>query len=527
MFFIQVLCVVLALVAGLAVMYLCKWIRNTDASVSWVEYGAVSLVMVLAIIPAVGAIGSALSIADQLTRYQWVNGTDEEVRDSPTVCRVPQPSRFAGMNNPSSGSTNCTHYYDSGKRFAYEEEVCKTDSKGNRDCDIIRHRRPIYHPYGTVEHRYSIMSSMGKAPDGRMEFTFPAVYLDANPMAPAGTIARPIPQDIPRGAPADWLAAKARKEAGDPRAATKLVAYEDPILAVNDTLKAYSSDREKYQKAGLLPDHTVDINSDPRKGASKSEAWKVGFANVQVADEPVWQEAVMRFNAALGMQLQGDLHVVLVDASQVPSVDSSTYVRALKMHWQDDAVYGKRTIAKNAIILALGVTPGTSTVAWADATTGMPGGNNVMIEYLKMELAGKPLDPGALFGKPITVVHGNEYTVALSTPRGVVESIVFERAPFKRASMTCKSSDDTCIGYDHLVQRIEPSAGAKITIVIITFVIAIGFWAWVSFTSFLDVLFASVFRLDSRPGTTTRPTEYPYMRSDRSRMNRPNERNWR
>lgn len=519
---VSILAAVIALATGAIIAkFIVPRLGGGRHAITGLEFAIVAGVMVIAIIPLTSAAGKHLSVTSQLTRYQWITGTEEAANDYVTRCEVPDPSSFASMNNSSSGDTNCEHYYDSGLKFKYEEEECSKNSDGKEVCHDVTRRKPIQYPYATVEHRYSIESSMGKVRDGRMKFTFKGVYLDANPVTPHGTPSVRIPDHIPKGAPADWQEAKARLDAGDPRSVTKMVPYDDPILAASDTLRAYSSDIQKYREAGLLPDHTADIAKDPMKGPSKSQVWKVRFAGVTVPNEGAWQDSLMRFNAALGMELRGNLHVVLVDAKQVPSTDSSSYVRALKAHWQDDATYGKRTLGKNAIILVIGVTPGTTTVAWADATTGMPFGNNVMIEYLKSRVAKQPLNPELLFGKPVTVVKGDDYTVTHTAPQmGVIEQVMFQDAPFKRASMTCDRDDDDCVGYEHLVQKIEPGPVAKTMIVVVSSLVAIGLWILAGFTALLDK-----FHRKPRPVNPTRPHN---TRSTRSRVNRLNRKDpWR
>lgn len=488
MFFTTLIAIGVAGVLGLLVMlgfhaFASEDFYGNDRSVRWSEYAVVITLMAAVIAPSVSAIGNTLSVAQLLSYQQFVNGVETAAHDNVTIC-------YAGHagSDDSAGRSNCTHTYVSGHyTWTWIETVttCTSDSKGNQSCttSYVMHYETsaIYTPYTTREHTYSIDSSMGGA--GNMSYTFPYAYLDENPTRfPQSD--RAIPGDILRGAPADWTEADTRLKAGDPRAVTKISDYDNYILASNDeVLKTYGARMDEYLKAGLLPDHTANINADPITGPSRSQADKVSFVGVNVSDPNTWQRSVMRFNAALGMKLQGDLHVVLIDAAKVPSSDAVPYTQALKAYWQSDA-FGKRALAKNGIILVLGVDTQKNVVDWSNASTGMPFGNETMIQYMRDELPGKALEPNLLFGTPRTVINGDKATVTLSTPRGVVEDIVFDKATFKRARMSC--NDNTCVGYKDLVSQIEPTFEQKTWMVVVTALISLALWVLVGMTNIVS-----------------------------------------
>ncbi len=468
-------------------------VRYDGASfrIQWSEFGVVSIVLAAIIIPSVMVVGNALSVAEILSYQQFVNGVEVATSKQVRECR----EGHAG-NNSSAGRSNCAHAYVSGS-YSWEErhtrEVCTGFGEDEVCHDEVYYTTEwadIYTPYATREHyAYQIDSSMGGA--GDMSYTFPDVTLDETPAVYPGS-SRTIPEDILRGDPADWTEATARRAAGDPRAVTKMVAYDNYILASGDeVLRAYSADIDTFLAGDLLPDHTANILDNPITGPSRSQADKVSFVGVMVDDPAAWQRSVMRFNAALGMQLQGDLHVVLIDHRLVPATRSVPYTQALKAYWQSET-YGKRALAKNGIILVLGVNTATDTIAWADATTGMPFGNELMVQYLRDELRGEGLDPDLLFGTPRTLISEGEATVTLSSPRGVVEHTIFEQAPFKRARMSC--ADDTCVGFKDLISKIEPTAGQKTWMVVVTSLIALGLWVLVGLTSFVSDALDTVFR---------------------------------
>ena len=460
-----------------------RWISNR---ITWSEYVVVGILLSTLVAPLASTVGTNLSIGEQLQYKQWLNGVERNAGDNVRQCR-------AGQNIPSSetaGYTNCEYYYVA-EWYTYQwidwVEDCSTDSKGKRTCTrraVTRSKKvPVQTPYATVEHTYSIESWMYDGDGGQMSYAYPGTYLDANPV-PHPASRRDIPGNIPRGAPADWQDAKNRLDAGDPRAVTKEGTYDNFILASkDDLLRTYGPKLDEYKADGLLPDHTANITTDPVKGPSRSQADKVSFVGVNVQDENAWQKSVMRFNAALGTQLQGDLHVVLIDAAIVPWSDAVPYTQSLKAYWQSEH-FGRWAIAKNAIILVMGVDKATNTVAWADATTGMPFGNETMIEFLKAYLPGTPLVPDLLFGKPVTVVDGTKANVTHPAPQGKVEHYVFEQAPFKRFSMSCKK--ESCIGYKDLASKIKPTTTAIVWVSIITVLISIGLWVLVGYTSFVE-----------------------------------------
>jgi hypothetical protein len=419
-----------------------------------------------------------------VTYQQFLNGVETKAAASTTVCKAGHSG-----DSESSGHSNCHDTYVSGTYTYpvwYSVEVCTTDSKGNTNCHTEMRcchypSANIYTPYATRETTYSIESSFGFKDNS--PYHFPGIYLDADPKPYSS---RAIPSNLPRGAPADWLDAKAHLDAGDPRPVTAIDKYDNYILASKDkVLNAYSNDIGQFKTAGLLPPHTAGIMSDPITGPSKSQADKLSFVDVSLPDEQAWQAALMRYNAALGLKLQGDLHVVMVDASRVPADQSVPYLGALKAYWQGPA-FGKRALAKNGIILVMGISD-NSTIEWAEASTGMPYGNEQMEQYIHDFLPGTRLDPKAVFGVPRTVISGSKATVTLSQPPGTLGKIMFQQVPFKRASMSCQDKD--CVGFKDLLGKIEPTKTQKTWMVIIIAFLSIILWFIVGATDLIDPFF--------------------------------------
>ncbi len=500
----MVLVALIAVCIALALGLLAKFIldaltvtgtRGQQLSVSWPEYGSVSVVMTLIIVPVVLAIGNSMSI-DNILRYeQFVNGVETVAGTTVTKCYEGHSG-----NSLAAGYSNCEHTYRSGTYHWQERHTyttCTTDSKGNSDCTehvyYTTETGYIYTPFVTKEYHYFIDASAGKGGDFP-RFNFDTVYAAQDAVKFRSKVA--IPASVPRGAPADWLDAKQHLDGGDARSVTMISSYDNYILASDDKiLKAFGGDLERYKKAGLLPDLAAGIMTDPISGPTNTHADKVAFVDVNTLDKPQMQKAVMRFNAALGMKLQGDLHVVFVNSDTIGSNQAVGYTTALKAYWQSPA-FAKRAIAKNGIILVIGVKD--SKVDWARATTGMPFGNEGMAKWVEDWLPGHDLDPRTLFGEPRTVIKpgvtaeaftSDDVKVTLSTPRGALEEIVFEKAPFDRARMSC--DDNKCVGYEHLLDKIEPTGTQKTWMVVVTAIFALMLWFLVASTSFVDDLIPS------------------------------------
>jgi hypothetical protein len=325
----------------------------------------------------------------------------------------------------------------------------------------------IYNPYANKEYTYAITDSLGGG------YAFPYAYVKDG----EGFQGLAIPKELPRGDPAEWTDAKTRLDAGNPRPVTRLFDYNNYVLASHDDLLVpFSKNVERYLSEGILPDHTKDITTNPLYGFNNSTADKVSFVGVTVSDPEAWQAALMNFDAALGSKLQGDLHLVLIDASLVDN--PTDYLNALKAYWLGDD-FGRRAIAKNAIIVVAAVDG--DTIKWGMASTGMPFGNEVMLRGIQDFLPDTPLNPADVIGYPRTVVTpstdggDDDVRVTLGESPGVLERIVLRDFPFQRACMDCKD-DGTQIGYANLVIDIEPKPWQFAIMISIVGVLALVWW---------------------------------------------------
>lgn len=428
-------------------------------------------------------VGTKMAIVGQLQFDEFRTGVEIHAGFHTEQCRPGAPGP-----NASSGLSNCEHQYDTGEIYWYEESYwksepydCPSAEEPSKRCTrSVEKKRsvpaPIYAPFASKEYRYFITNSISDA------YVFPKTYVKAD--EPYGN--RAIPANLPMGQPSHWVRSKQRIEAGDPRSFEGIFTYENPIYATQDSmLLPYSNDVQRLLDDKLLPEHTVGINDQPLYGFSKSQASKVSFVQYQPADEAAWQESLSGLNAAVGSKLEGDIHLVVIDAKLVDSkVD---YLNALKAYWLDIEYFGRRALAQNAIIVVVGAE--NEQVKWAIASTGMPDGNEILLRRLESTLPGTPLTPAAVIGDPRTVVtpaasedEDEITTVTLSDKPGTLEWIILEDTPFVRACMLSEEGDD-CIGYEDLIDLLQPKPWQYGVMLLIIMLLSVVCWVGLGFVS--------------------------------------------
>lgn len=438
-------------VSGLALKYSVPLVlRDSSWDISWREFIAGLIVAYLVAMPAVFFAGKALSTADALRYEEFRNGVETSATFSVVTCA---PGHSGG--SAASGHSNCNNEYNTGQTYSYTETYYVTVSDGcDKDGNCKSHQEArtrietayIYNPYASKEYSYVITDSIGGS------FSFPYAYVKDG----EGYQGKAIPKEIPRGDPEEWTDAKQRLDEGNPRPVTRLFDYNNYVLASHDDLlKPFSENVERYLKEGILPEHTKNITTSPLYGFNNSSADKVSFVGVNVSDPEAWQASMMGLDAALGSKLQGDMHLVLIDSSLVDN--RTDYLNALKAYWLGDDL-GRRAIAKNAIIVVAGVQG--DVVRWGIASTGMPFGNEVMLQGIQNFLPETPLTPDQVIGTPHTVVTpskdgDDKVAVTIGETPGVLERVVLQDFPFQRACMSCED-DGKQIGYANLVVDIEP-----------------------------------------------------------------------
>lgn len=362
--------------------------------------------------------------ADVIGGYkQYLNGALVSANSDVTTC-----TRDGSCQN----EYQCDPYW-------VTETYFTTDSKGN----TTSHTRLVekWHdcPYVTKEYSYWVTRSFGFKTE---DVSIASHIFAANPVSWRSS--HGIPGDVPRGVPAEWLKYRNDIAKGDADPVTEVGTYVNYVLASQDnTLKAFSDQIDQYLKSGLLPEHTAGALKN-KSIIGRWDAAKMSFVGFTPANAQIWQNRLMRFNAALGMTLQGDMHIVAVPSNVVSSGDSEGYINALKAYWQGPK-FGKKALAKNGIIVVMGVNTASNTIDWARSQTGMPIGNGEMTSAIEMQLPGKPFDPDTILGKiQAKVVAGDKRALKIEYQHGtsLLDHIVFTQFPFARACMSCKNKNE-------------------------------------------------------------------------------------
>ncbi len=409
------------------------------------------VVIAVGFIVALTTSGISYPIALSASQTGAVNGYHQFING--TVVKVPPP-----LVVECSRDGSCDHTY---RCDPYTETyyTTSTDSKGK--ITTTEHEETEYHhcPEMTEELSYTLDVTT----DGKSIKTLP-IALDiyaANPVKWRGD--GEVTASVPRGAPPQWQHAKDSLAKGISDPVTLNGDYANYILADEETiLRASSSDIDTLQQKKLLPLPTAgtDLKADDLSPTlhANMDADKVSFVGMTPpANQADWQAALMQYNTVLGMQHQGDMHVVVIKDSTLKGVVSpDAYAAAVKAYWLNDL--GRFALAKNGIVLVIGVNDNLTKVEWARADTGMPAGNGSMLDSLKYNLPGVPFDPKKVIGTSTVHVANGSPKVTYSLGNGVVEQVTLHDFPFARACMNCK--DEGQPGFVYLQSEIPISGGA-------------------------------------------------------------------
>lgn len=450
MFTLVAVAVLLAIVAGLIVKFALDWMES-EMRVTWTEFAIVAVVVTVVVAPLTGWAGWSIAKGNVLSFNEYWNGWELAATVQETVC---------------TRDGWCSYEYSCDPYTVTESYSCGEDNKETCYRTVTK-----YHdcPYATAEYTYSVATTLGDYVIDNHVFAENPVEWRAGSGIPAG---------VQRGPSAFWLEAKTRCDAGRPGPVTKRMTYDNFILASDKTiLRQYSDMIEAYKAQGLLPPVQAGIDG-------LYYALKVQFVDYQPSDPIAWQMALMYLDAALGTELQGDLHLVIVQNDTV-SVNPDAYIIALKAYWQDPALWGDNAISKNSIIVAIG-TDG-QTVGWARATTGMPLGNEHMTVAIRNNLKGVELTPEAVLGSVKGELYVKTYDDGSQKTkvRGIGESGALRRilwglddpqTKFVRVSMTANDPGDVGGGFLYLDSEIEPTGGQKAVTVIAAFLLSCIGW---------------------------------------------------
>lgn len=327
---------------------------------------------------------------------------------------------------------SCVHDYACNYYYVDETEYY-TDSDGKSRSRTVSVRKHHDCPYATKEYSYTVTDSFGN------DYMLGEHLFDKNPQE--WSRGEGIPRDVPRGVPPQWQHASDGIKSGNTDPVTVPGDYKNYVLSSEHTLlKAASSDITLLKSKKLLPDHTTNLESPIYNNFLAS---KVSFVGLKPPNSENWQDALMRFNAALGTMRQGDMHVVVIKASAIPpSVSSEDYLNAVKAYWLNDL--SKNALAKNGIVLVLSVDDSASTIKWARSATGMPIGNGPMLQALNTELNGQPFTVDSVLGTTSgqVVSAGSKTKVNYQIGSGLAAQIIMQDFPFQRACMGCEGKED-------------------------------------------------------------------------------------
>lgn len=447
----------IALLAGLLIRYLLVYLGST-AQITWLEFAVGAAICALVVVPAVSVVGAKMAKASKLSYREFWSGY--ETRAFTTVNRCSKTYEYS----------DCSHSYrcDPVHHLHTRTVSDGTDANGNPKTRTETYSETHWHycPEVTHEIDYYVDTTLGK-------YTIATDLAPPNPYEHEWDRDRNLPQSVIRDAyiPPFWAQAKRRLSSGDPGPATKVMPYDNYILASQKTiLKQWSAEMEQYERAGLLP----KVSKETYDHYYADKAYFVGRAP---GDKRAWRDAVMRFNGALGTTLQGDLHFVVV-SSRV--TDPDEYFGALAAYWQSPAM-GKHALSKNGILVAVGSRDG-KVIDWARAATGMPMGNEQMIQAVQTRLKGAPLEPEALFGHPKARLvpdpdDKGEYDAEVSVGEGLLASVILSGpTQFDRVCMLCKDADDEGVGFGYLGGDIQPSTGHKVAIFFVALFFCFMVW---------------------------------------------------
>lgn len=328
----------------------------------------------------------------------------------------------------------CSHNYDCDP---YLVPGVETYTDGNGKTKTRPKMKTEYHrcPYSVQETTYKINTTVGSFTAGDSLMTG-SEYRN-NTGIPGGR----------QSAPPLWTEAKARIDSGNPGGATSRHTYKNFILSADVTLfKEYSDKIEELEKENLLPMPVSSV----RALYQADKVYNVGDTKIDVGE---MKRQLNLLNGYVGSELRGDAHVVFVEASKVG--DKTDYTNALKAYWTSEKV-GKNAMSKNTLTLVIGVEPkdGKPTVKWATGFTGMPVGNEGLIQEFS-NLKGSVIE-GNFIGAPKFNPANKTYTLS----GGKVESMITGPHKFERVSMSASDENDKGSGFSYLSESwtMKPAA---------------------------------------------------------------------
>lgn len=363
-----ILAIMWVFVVGVILAAITNLVPQIPYNISLIEFVTWMTVFSLVISPVMGFIGWNKANQQRLLRNEFWHGWELLAEPVVTDCYRDGP---------------CTHEY---RCDPYEDcrNVCKTDTDtGVTTCERVCETKYHSCPYCTQEVDYVVRTTLG-------DFIIDDDVFTENPQVWRPFDMQGIPGNVQRGPSQFWKDAEQRVNSGNPGPVTKVMQYENPLLASDlTTLKNYSAEIDQFMSLGLIPSPVNQVYDH-------YQVDEVEFVGFTPTNERDWQYWLHRLNAPFGDDLQGDMRVVIVN-NEYAEANPIAYAIALKFNWQDELMWGDNLASKNTFVLIL-FTRDNQTISSATAITGMPLGNEYLIERVDTVLTGKPLDPIALFG---------------------------------------------------------------------------------------------------------------------------------
>lgn len=384
---------------------------------------AISIVVLL----IVGPVTEKLILDGKTTYHEYFNGYETEAVEQIIPC-------------DRDGSCNYTYDCD-----VYYVPVTHTYSDGDGHSHTYVTMEARYHdcPYVRSEAKYIVDSTLDNYQIGG----------NFSKDRTAWRAGIGVPADVPAGPPLQWVQARDRIAAHRNGGVTRKHNYKNLLLASDKTLlDQYSADIDYYSKAGLLPDHTRNYK-DPIYNYYMADKFAAVGLNTDLA---AWNESLLRLNGFLGAQLQGDVHMVAINASKAK--DKDRYAQALFAYWKGHH-FKKDAFPKNAIGVVVGVTD--NKVVWARATGGLPVGNEALLLDIQNNLVGVPFEPDALIGLPLQKT-------------GALYSQLWGVHKFDRPCMECIQEHRD--GYVYLKSDVYVSGWQRFWIVFVATLCSAGMW---------------------------------------------------
>lgn len=430
--------------------------------ITWVEFVIVSVICSFITTPLVVYLGWEIGKRSKLIYKEYYNGWETNTQIENTKCHKNGPCRYTYDCDPHlvSYSCNCHQSCSGSGNYRSCTESCETCTRIEYDdC-----------PYVDYEYDYIVNTTLG-------DYTIDSHRFPENPQNHRWRESEDIPDRVIEkagvGAPDFWKLVDKRIREGKPGPVTQVNSYKNLIYATEKNIyKQYSSMVESYKKAGLLPRLSVGV----RDFYMADKVYWVGFKS---SDANMWNERLSYLNAAVGSELQGDIHLIIADSSKITNPDE--FILTVRAYWENPLEFGRNSLSKNAIVIALG-TDG-KTVTWARGFTGMPVGNSEVIQAL-FNLKGTTFTVENILGNVQRVSTKGGFQTVHSL--GLIENILYgfkdKSIKFKRVSMEKKDNWDVGTGFQYLFHEVQPSTATKVWCVIISIVIACAGWMMMVFT---------------------------------------------